>query len=299
MPTLSVGIKKLNPVLGAEICGVDLSKPLNDALMNEIHLAWMEHLVLVFRDQQLTVERHLEFGRRFGKLHVHPATEHSGKKGPEFIEIRADENSTNVNGEKWHSDVSCELEPPAASLLYLEVVPPDGGGDTMFANMYAAYENLSDPIKEMLLGLTAIHGSKHAFIGYGEDIRFPESEHPIVRTHPVTGRKALFVNSSFTTQIVGLNQNESAAILEMLYRHIETPEYSFRVHWQPNTLVLWDNRCTQHLALWDYYPNRRSGRRATVVGERPFLRREDPAVERAHTALVKGAVLNKQRAQAA
>jgi len=160
------------------------------------------------------------------------------------------------------------------SLLYLTEVPPDGGGDTLFANMYRAYETLSDPIKTMLAGLTAVHDGKHVYErpGYRDDRQYPRSEHPMVRTHPVTGRQALFVNRGFTTRIVGLSRNESDAILQMLYRHIETPEFSVRFHWRPNSLACWDNRCAQHHALFDYFPHRRYGHRVTVKGDKPFHR---------------------------
>jgi taurine dioxygenase len=140
--------------------------------------------------------------------------------------------------------------------------------------MYRAYETLSDPIKEFLAGMTAIHDGKHVFDreGYRESRSYPRAEHPIVRTHPVTGRQALFVNRVFTTQIVGLGRNESDSLLQMLFRHVETPELYIRLNWRPNTLACWDNRCTQHRALFDYFPNRRYGQRVTVVGDKPFYR---------------------------
>ena len=160
------------------------------------------------------------------------------------------------------------------SILYLTEVPPDGGGDTMFANMYLAYDMLSEPIRKFINGLTAVHdGEKHYRGRYGNDDRgkiYPRAEHLIVRTHPETGRKCLFVNRFFTTHIVGLRKSESDAILEMLYRHIETPELSMRFKWTPNSVAFWDNRCTQHHALWDYYPHRRYGHRVTVCGQKPY-----------------------------
>lgn len=269
----TIEVRKLSPVIGAEIHGVDLSQPLSDRQAEEIHDAWMDNLVIFFRDQNLTVEQHLDFGRRFGELHIHPAA-HLPDQHPEILVIKADENSKHVAGEEWHTDVSCDAEPPMGSLLYLTEVPPNGGGDTLFANMYRAYETLSDPIKTMLAGLTAVHDGKHVYErpGYRDDRQYPRSEHPIVRTHPVTGRQALFVNRGFTTRIVGLSRNESDAILQMLYRHIETPEFSVRFHWRPNSLACWDNRCTQHHALFDYLPHRRYGHRVTVKGDKPFHR---------------------------
>lgn len=269
----TIAVRKLNPVIGAEIEGVDLSKPLTNRQAEEIHDAWMQNLVIFFRDQHLTVEEHLAFGRHFGELHVHPAA-HLPDAHPEILVIKADENSKHVAGEEWHTDVSCDAEPPMGSLLYITEVPPDGGGDTMFANMYAAYEALSEPIKKMLAGMNAIHDGKHVYErpGYRDDKQYPRNEHPIVRTHPVTGRQALFVNRGFTTRIVGMSRRESDAILEMLYRHIETPEFCMRFHWAPNSLACWDNRCTQHHALFDYWPNRRYGHRVTVKGDKPFYR---------------------------
>lgn len=269
----TIKVRKLTPVIGAEIDGVDLSKPLGNQQFQEIHDAWMENLVIFFRDQHLTVDQHLDFGRRFGKLHLHPAA-HQPDKHPEILIIKADENSKHVAGEEWHSDVSCDPEPPMGSLLYLTEVPPDGGGDTMFANMYRAYETLSEPVRKLITGMKAIHDGKHVYErpGYRDGAQYPRSEHPIVRTHPVTGRQALFVNRGFTTRIVGLPKHESAAILEMLYRHIETPEFCVRFQWQPNSMACWDNRCAQHHALWDYFPNRRYGHRVTVSGDTPYYR---------------------------
>ena len=269
----TIEVRKLNPVIGAEIHGVDLSQPLGNQQFQEIHDAWMENLVIFFRDQHLSVEQHIEFGRRFGPLHIHPAA-HLPDGHPEILEIKADENSRGVAGEEWHSDVSCDDAPPMGSILYLHQVPPEGGGDTMFANMYRAYETLSEPLRRMLEGMTAIHDSKHVYgrKGYRDDRNYPRAEHPIVRTHPVTGRKALFVNRGFTTRIVQLARSESNAILEMLYRHTETPELHCRFRWQANSIACWDNRCAQHHAVWDYFPNKRSGHRVTIGGDKPFFR---------------------------
>jgi taurine dioxygenase len=269
----TITVRKFNPSIGAEIEGVDLTKPVPAEQLKEIRRAWMENLVIVFRDQPMTTDQHLAFGRQFGELHIHPATLQP-EGYPEILVIKADENSKRAAGEEWHTDVSCEEEPPMGSMLHITVVPPDGGGDTLFANMYRAYETLPDRIKTLIEGMTAVHDGKHIFEreGYRENKRYPIAEHPMVRTHPETGRKALFVNRVFTTGIVGLNKNQSDHILQMLYRHIETPEFCSRVHWRPNTLTCWDNRCTQHRALWDYFPNRRYGQRVTVKGDRPFFR---------------------------
>jgi len=269
-----IDIHKLTPNSGAEIVGVDLSQPLDDRQFQEIHGALMDHLVIFFRDQKLSPERHKEFGRRFGKLHVHPAAPTLLADHPEIFVIQADEKSTYIAGEDWHSDVSCDEEPPMGSILSVTTVPPDGGGDTLFANMYLAFETLSPPIRKMLTGMTAIHDGERFYRGrYGVDDTgktYPRSEHPIVRTHPVTGRKCLFVNRVFTSRIVGLEKNESSAILEMLYRHAETPEFSVRFRWRANSVAFWDNRCVQHQALWDYYPNKRYGQRVTICGDKPY-----------------------------
>ncbi len=196
---------------------------------------------------------------------------------PEILLIKADETSTRVAGEVWHSDVSCDAEPPMGSILHLTEVPPDGGGDTLFANMYRAYETLSEPVRRMLDGLTAVHdsGKAHRYrAGAADrpDMKFPQAEHPIVRTHPVTGRQALYVNRGFTVGIPQLRPHESDALLEMLYRHIETPELQCRFAWRPGSVAFWDNRSAQHHAMFDYFPHRRYGHRVTVCGDKPFHR---------------------------
>jgi taurine dioxygenase len=274
MGVQALAIRKSTPNIGAEVFGVDLSGPLGNEQFREVHDALMDHLVIFFRDQRVGAEQHKAFGRRFGKLHVHPAAPSVLPDHPEIFVIKADANSRRVAGEDWHSDVSCDPQPPMGSILYLTEVPPDGGGDTMFANMYLAYETLSQPIKRLIDGLSAIHDGEHVYRGrYSTDDStktYPRSEHPIVRTHPVTRKKGLFVNRTFTTRIVGLKKNESDAILEMLYRHVETPEFCVRFRWQPNSIAFWDNRCVQHQALWDYYPNKRYGHRVTVCGDKPY-----------------------------
>jgi taurine dioxygenase len=277
MPYQTIEVRKLSPVIGAEIHGVDLSKDLGNQQFQEIHDALMENLVIFFRDQKLTVEQHKDFGRRFGKLHIHPNAPQELDGHPEILVIKADEKSKRVAGEEWHSDVSCDEEPPMGSILYMHTVPPDGGGDTMFANMYRAYDALSEPIKRLIDPLTAFHdsGKAHAYRANATDRvdkAFPRHEHPVVRTHPVTGRKALFVNRGFTTFIPQLRRAESDALLEMLYRHIETPEFMCRFQWKPNSIAFWDNRSAQHHALFDYFPNKRYGHRVTVCGDKPFYR---------------------------
>jgi taurine dioxygenase len=270
----TIEVRKASPSIGAEIHGIDLSKPLGDEQFRDVHAALMDNLVIFFRDQSLSLERHKEFGARFGKLHFHPAAPRVFAEHPEVFVIKADENSTYVAGEDWHSDVSCDAEPPMGTILYLTEVPPDGGGDTLFANVYLAYDRLSPGIRTLLDGLTAIHDGEQLYRGrYGNDDTgkvYPRAEHPVVRTHPVTGRKCLYVNRFFTTRIVGLSKVESDGLLQMLFRHIETPEFQVRFRWQPGSIAFWDNRCAQHRALWDYYPNRRYGHRVTIAGDKPF-----------------------------
>ena len=273
MPYQTIEVTKLTPQIGAEIGGVDLSRPLGNQQFQEVHDALTENLVIFFRDQRLTHDELKNFGRLFGNLAIHPASPHSPEGHPEILTIHADEKSKHVAGEEWHSDVSCDDTPPMGSILYLTEIPPVGG-DTLFASMYAAYDKLSPPIQRLVEGLTAIHDGEPVYRGrFGYDgggKGFPKAEHPIVRTHPVTGRKALFVNRNFTTGIKGLSRLESDALLEMLYRHCETPEFQCRFRWQPGSVAFWDNRCAQHHAMWDYFPQRRHGYRVTVKGDRPF-----------------------------
>jgi taurine dioxygenase len=271
----SIQIEKLTPHIGGEIHGIDLSQPLDERTFKEIHDALIEHQVIFFRDQILTPEQHKAFGRLFGELHVHPAAPSLLEGHPEILVIHADETSKHVAGEEWHSDVSCDPEPPLGSILYMHELPPVGG-DTLFASMYAAYDALSDLMKRLLEGFTALHQGEHVYRGrYGvndEGKTFPKAEHPVIRTHPVSGRKALFVNRGFTTRIVQLKRPESDALLQFLYRHVETPEFHCRFRWHRHSIAFWDNRCVQHHAMWDYYPQRRHGHRVTIKGDKPFSR---------------------------
>ncbi|MEM8652338.1 MAG: TauD/TfdA family dioxygenase, partial [Pseudomonadota bacterium] len=180
-----------------------------------------------------------------------------------------------ANGEFWHSDVSCDETPPLGTMLQIHILPPCGG-DTMFSDMYAAYDDLSEPIKGMIDGLSALHSSEHIYKGrYSDrgqkdsDIDCPQAVHPIVRTHPGSGRKALFVNRTFTTKIMGLSDNESEMILKLLFEHAEDIRYQIRFRWELNDMAFWDNRCCMHRAIWDYWPEERKGRRVTIKGDRP------------------------------
>jgi taurine dioxygenase len=272
-PYETIRLDKLTPVIGAEVSGVDLGGPISNRQMDEIHRALAENLVIFFRDQTMTQQQHLDFGRQFGPLHLHPAAPHEPGH-PELMIIKADENSLRANGEGWHSDVSCDEEPPLGSILYIKECPAHGG-DTLFASMYATYEALSDRMKTYLDGLTAIHDGEHVYRGMyandgiGDKPRYPRAEHPVVRTHPVTGRKALYVNKGFTTRILGIPVDESEGVLRYLYEHMENPLFQCRFRWQPNSVAFWDNRCAQHRAMWDYWPHRRYGNRVTVKGARP------------------------------
>jgi taurine dioxygenase len=272
----TIEVRKLTPNIGAELHGIDLSQPLGNQQFQEVHDALMDNLVIFFRDQNLTIDQHKDFGRRFGKLHFHPNAPKLIAEHPEILVIKADEKSKHVAGEEWHSDVSCDAEPPMGSILYMHEPAANGGGDTMFANMYAAYEALSDSMKRYLEGLTAIHDSTKAHTHRrrdgAADQQFPQAEHPVVRTHPVTQRKLLFVNRGFTTKIAQLKRNESDALLEMLFRHVETPEFHCRFKWQTHSMAFWDNRSCQHQAMFDYWPNRRYAHRVTVCGDKPYFR---------------------------
>jgi taurine dioxygenase len=272
-PYDTITVRPLTPVIGAEIEGVDLSSDLTNLQFAEVRRALLDHHVLVFRDQRLSADDHKRFGRKFGQLHVHPLQ--AMKDGDnERLEVKADKESKAVAGEGWHCDVTCDAEPPMGSMLYLETTPAIGfGGDTLFANMHLAYEMLSAPMKAFLEPLTAIHDGAIPWVrgyGYAPNETFQKNEHPVVVRHPETGRKLLYVNRGFTSHIRQLTRFESDALLEMLYRHIESqPVLACRVRWTPNTLVFWDNRCTQHQAVWDYYPLDRAGHRVSIVGERP------------------------------
>jgi taurine dioxygenase len=273
VPYETISIDKLTPIIGAEISGADLSRPLGNHQMAEIHRALAENSVIFFRDQELSPEQHLAFGRSFGELHIHPAAPHApGHR--ELMIIHADKDSPRANGEGWHSDVSCDTEPPMGSILYIKTCPPRGG-DTLFSSMYAAYEALSDRMKSYLDGLVAVHDGEESYRGtyknYGVEDKpvYPRAEHPVIRTHPVTGKKALYVNRGFTKRILGIPRDESRAMLEYLYDLAEDPLFQCRFRWRENSVAFWDNRCVQHRAMWDYWPHTRSGFRVTVAGDRP------------------------------
>ena len=270
----TIQVTPTTPHLGAEIEGIDLSRPLGNRQVDELHDALAAHQVLFFRDQKLDYDSAKAVGRHFGDLHIHPNT--PGPAGhPEILPIHADANSKRIAGERWHSDVSCDVEPPLGSILHLHTVPPVGG-DTLFASQYAAYDALSERMKTYLDGLTAFHDggpsyrATNAKIGVAEAGRtYPTATHPVVRTHPVTGRRALYVNRTFTQRINGLPQDEADALLAFLVEHSVKPDFQVRFRWRANSVAFWDNRAVQHLAVWDYFPQVRSGFRVTIKGDRP------------------------------
>jgi len=269
-----IQVTPTTPNIGAEIAGIDLSRPLGNRQVDELHDALAAHQVLFFRDQKLDYDSAKAFARHFGDLHIHPNT--PGPDGhPEILPIHADANSKRIAGERWHSDVSCDPEPPLGSILYLHTVPPVGG-DTLFASQYAAYDALSPQLKTYLEGLTAFHDggpsyrATNAKIGVPEAGRiYPSANHPVVRTHPVTGRKALYVNRGFTQGINGLPDDEARALLAFLIEHSVKPDFQVRFRWRANSVAFWDNRAVQHLAVWDYFPQVRTGFRVTIKGDRP------------------------------
>ncbi|MFF0269557.1 TauD/TfdA dioxygenase family protein [Kribbella sp. NPDC004536] len=265
-----IQIRQLTRNIGAEIAGVDISQPLAPADRDVVEHALLEHQVVFFREQRLDHATLKAFGRQFGELTLHQAVDGVAEH-PEITVIHADVDSTKVAGDEWHSDMSCRTEPPMGSILYLPEVPAVGG-DTLFASMYAAYDALSSGMQSYLEGMSAEHDCGPLFRSVFPDLKrdYPVTTHPVIRVHPVTGRKAIFVNSTYTTRIVGVGAAESRAILGYLYQHCADPMFQVRFRWQPNSVAFWDNRCTQHLAIWDYYPDTRSGIRVQIAGDRPY-----------------------------
>lgn len=271
----TIHVRPLTPVIGAEISDIDLATTLSNRQVEELHAALAEHQVLFFRDQKIDLDQQKRLGRHFGELHIHPNI--PGPHGhPEILPIHADGHSKRINGENWHSDVSCDAEPPMGSILHLHTVPPVGG-DTIFASQTAAYDALTPAFQTFLGGLTATHSGDRSYrrtnriLGIDDSQRvFPQAVHPVVRTHPVTGHKALFVNENFTMHINELSPEESRAVLDLLFAHSTKPAFQVRFNWQRHSVAFWDNRSVQHIAMWDYFPQVRSGNRVTIKGDRPF-----------------------------
>jgi len=280
MAQTNLAVRPLTPLIGAEIEGVDLSRPLEDAVIQDLKVALHSHLVIFFRDQDITPEQQVAFARRFGEIEPpHPVFD----KVPECPEVTVIEQKgeRGIYNDEWHTDVTFRPKPAMASILHCKVSPVVGG-DTLWASMYAAYEMLSDPMKHLVGGLSAVHDITE---GFGDIVtsgpeglarlramqdKFPPVTHPVIRTHPVTGRKSLFVNRSFTARILGVTKIESEHLLAMLLRHAEQSSFQVRFRWQANSIAMWDNRCTQHYAANDFSPHHRRMHRVTVLGDRPF-----------------------------
>lgn len=268
-------VRPFAPALGAEIRGITLAEGIDDAQYREIRRALLEHQVLFFKEQrEIPPATQVAIGRMFGELHAHPAAPKMADY-PEIFEIHAHKDSKIANGEFWHSDVSCDERPPLGTILQIHILP-EIGGDTLFADMYAAYDGLSAPVRAMLDGLTATHASEHVYRGRYADRGiedhgrvYPQAVHPVVRTHPETHRKALYVNRTFTTRINELSERESDVLLGLLFEHAEHVDYQIRFRWERNDVAFWDNRCAMHRAIWDYWPNERKGRRVSIKGDRP------------------------------
>ncbi|MBD9517891.1 MULTISPECIES: taurine dioxygenase [unclassified Pseudomonas] len=278
MTTLS--IEPISPALGAIVSGVRLADPLGDAAQRQIEQALLDHHVLFFRDQPLTPTQQANFAARFGDLHIHPIYPSS----PEQREVIVlDTAVTDVRDNAiWHTDVTFLETPALGAVLAAKQLPPYGG-DTLWASGIAAFEALSKPLQQLLDGLTATHdisksfpqerfGATDADLARLEEARKknPPRSHPVIRTHPVTGRKALFVSDGFTTRINELEPAESRAILDLLFAHFARPEFTVRWRWKENDVAFWDNRVTQHYAVDDYRPQRRVMHRATILGDKPF-----------------------------
>lgn len=262
--------KKLTPIIGAEILDVDLSQPTGE-LIAFVWQVLLESHVVFFRNQDLSINQLKAFASRFGHLHIHPALKPQIPEHPELVILQADENTTAAPTEIWHSDATADPRPPLGSILHLLEVPPDGGGDTLWANTCKAYETLSPSLKTYLADKKAVHDAERLRIDIAQvkDERMVFSEHPVVRTHPQSGKKSLFVNRVYTSHIVGVPKPESDAILSYLYQHMEQEHFKCRFKWEPNSIAFWDNRCTLHAAVWDYHPNRRYGQRLTICGDVP------------------------------
>jgi len=269
-------VRRISGALGAEILGVDLRKDLAEETVAAIRRAFLDHLVVFFHDQPLTPALFMAFARRMGKPIEYPLVK--GIAGfPEVIEVKKLEHERQNFGGLWHSDTAYLEIPPMGSMLLAREVPPYGG-DTEFANQYAAYEALSEGMRKLLDGLVAVNASTKADATRTREDRMKEqgletrqflAEHPVVRTHPETGRKALYVNVGHTVRFKDMTEEESSPLLEFLYRHQARPELTCRFRWRVGSLAFWDNRCTQHNPLNDYHGHRRVMHRITLAGDKP------------------------------
>ena len=279
----SIETRRVSTACGAEITGVDLEKPLGAAQVADLHRALGENGILLFRNCDLSPEEHVAFSRHFGELEAHVIGDFALPGRPEIFVVSNVKEDGKLKGavyagQYWHSDLSYMNKPSMGSLLLCREMP-EIGGDTMFANMYMAYDTLSQAMKDFIGGLKAVHDYSHAYDTYFAHLkerpplsaearaRTPPVEHPMVRVHPVTGRKALYVNPGFTKGIVGMPKEESQPILEMLFRHSTRQEFIYRHKWQVNDMIFWDNRCVMHYALADYdFSVRRHMHRTTIAG---------------------------------
>ncbi|MBT5495976.1 MAG: taurine dioxygenase [Alphaproteobacteria bacterium] len=271
-------VKPLSGAVGAVLSGIDISEELSADAIAEMRQAWLEHLVIFFRDQQLSDERLMAFGRRFGDLYLHPNLAKKGSN-PEVIHVVKEPDATRVVGAEWHTDTAHVECPPMGAILHALEVPPRGG-DTLFANQYLAYEALSDGLKAALDGMKAVHNDSrvagpNANKGRSTQTRDDEewtpteNAHPVIRTHPETGRKGLFVNVASAHKFEGMRRAESAALLQYLFKHATRPEFTCRFNWEPGSVAFWDNRCLKHIAVNDYQGHRRDMRRVQLVGDKP------------------------------
>jgi len=278
VPYTRFTVTPLAPTIGGVINGVSMADPLDDDLFVELNRALLEWKVIFFPAQAITADQHTAFARHWGPLESHPFIRATPDQQDDTPQIVRFEKGPDVGGYEnvWHSDVTWRETPSLGSILRAIEVP-EVGGDTLWADMAAAYDGLTDAMKEHIDGLTAVHDWVDTFgFGMNEATRdrlraeFPPVEHPVVRTHPETGRKTLFVNRAFTQHIVGLDRDDSDALLDQLYRQSSFPEYQCRYKWRPGDVAFWDNRSTQHYAASDYFPQRRIMERITVVGDRPY-----------------------------
>ncbi len=278
MRASAIEVRPIGGAIGAEIYGVDLRQEVSDATIAAIRRAWLEHCVIFFRDQPLEPGQFLRFARRFGEIVEYPFIK--GIEGfPEIIPVvKLEHEKTNFGG-IWHSDTSYLPQPPMATMLSAREVPPKGG-DTMFANTYLAYEALSDGMKRMLEGLIAVNSSRKADASRTREDRVKDmkredakqeyvGEHPVVRTHPETGRKALYVNVAHSIRCKDMTEAESAALLDYLFQQQTRPEFTCRFHWEVGSIAFWDNRCAQHNPVNDYHGYRRAMLRITLAGDTP------------------------------
>ena len=273
-----IEIRRIAGALGAEIAGVDLSGDLDDATIAAIRRAWLAHLVIFFRNQELPPERLLAFARRFGEVIEYPFLR-GLDAFPEITPvIKLEHEKVNFGG-LWHSDTAYLERPPMGTMLIAREVPPFGG-DTLFANMYLAYETLSAGMRRLLDGLVAVNSSAKADITSTREDRLRDSakpearreyiaEHPVVRAHPETGCKALYINGGHTVRLKDMSEQESAPLLQYLFTHQQRPEFTCRFHWEKGSLAFWDNRCAQHNPINDYHGFRRVMHRVTLAGDRP------------------------------